>query len=493
MSPQDMSKENLRARLVGLLRYGGFMTVVFNTLDTDLASYFHPDFFPPEVISRETLYQESCWGTLLRKEEGDPEACDFLPRDDACLVLVVKEGPIPPEVQAQTAVIELKEEGEKANGWVHNLKMYYQTIALPSSVIRNSPELVEAAFDGEIEEVKKWLDKGFHVESKDGRGHTGVSEAGSQGHLEILRLLIDEHGANPNALNDSGRSALWRAAYNGHSEAVALLLEKGKSACAEFHHKDKISQEGAFDVAKTQDIRDILDAWDINRTVELKEIRDKMMKAKIDERVKTAVERDQRAKRIIRDELMEVTVKGDLPALKEALLGLAEEAELSGTRARATCEVRNDRGQTLLSVACQHHHTPIVEWLLTHHVSCDEDKFLDPGTSSWEARVTRPNVNSKDLKGWNVCAICVFAGAKSKGCLDLVLRHGGDPRVRSSYQKSAWDLSQDELDAAGRVVTSKAEIRSVIEEWEKENAPTPSPAAGPDPAENKESLEAQKV
>lgn len=60
----------------------------------------------------------------------------------------------------------------------------------------------------------------------DGRGHTSVSEAAAQGHEDILRLLLAE-GANPNALNDSGRSGLWRACYNGQVGTLTLLLEAG--------------------------------------------------------------------------------------------------------------------------------------------------------------------------------------------------------------------------------------------------------------------------
>ncbi|CAK4076878.1 unnamed protein product [Aphanomyces euteiches] len=36
----------------------------------------------------------------------------------------------------------------------------------------------------------------------------------------------------------------------------------------------------------------------------------------------------------------------------------------------------------------------------------------------------------------------------------------------SAYNKNAMDLAQDELDAALNVVTSRQEIRKVLEEWE---------------------------
>ncbi len=38
--------------------------------------------------------------------------------------------------------------------------------------------------------------------------------------------------------------------------------------------------------------------------------------------------------------------------------------------------------------------------------------------------------------------------------------------MKSCYNKSAWDLAQDELDAARNVVTSRVEIRKILEQHE---------------------------
>ena len=73
---------------------------------------------------------------------------------------------------------------------------------------RNSTQLVEAAFDGDLDEMKSWIDKGYHIESTDGRKHTALSEAACQGHMHIVTYLLDA-GADPNSLNDTGRSPLW--------------------------------------------------------------------------------------------------------------------------------------------------------------------------------------------------------------------------------------------------------------------------------------------
>ena len=48
--------------------------------------------------------------------------------------------------------------------------------------------------------------------------------AAFKGHLEVLRLLL-EAGADKNAANANGATALMAAALKGHLEVVRLLLE----------------------------------------------------------------------------------------------------------------------------------------------------------------------------------------------------------------------------------------------------------------------------
>lgn len=46
--------------------------------------------------------------------------------------------------------------------------------------MRSSRDLVEAAFDGDIDGVKDWIEKGYDAESSDGHDHTALSEAAVQ-------------------------------------------------------------------------------------------------------------------------------------------------------------------------------------------------------------------------------------------------------------------------------------------------------------------------
>lgn len=119
--------------------------------------------------------------------------------------------------------------------------------------IRNSTALVEAGFDGEVDEIKELMEKGYHIESRDGRKHTALSEAACQGHSNVIEFLVSV-GADPNTCNDTGRTPIWRAAFNGHAECVQLLLEAGGDPDC----KDNTSIESAYDVAKSEDIREML-------------------------------------------------------------------------------------------------------------------------------------------------------------------------------------------------------------------------------------------
>jgi ankyrin repeat protein len=104
-----------------------------------------------------------------------------------------------------------------------------------------------------LEELKAIMQKGFHFESHDGRKHTALSEAACQGHIDVVKFLL-ENGADPNALNDNGRSPLWRASFNGHVEVVQALLEAGANP----QFRDKVSMESAYDVATKEDVQKAL-------------------------------------------------------------------------------------------------------------------------------------------------------------------------------------------------------------------------------------------
>lgn len=159
----------------------------------------------------------------------------------------------------------------------------------------------------------------------------------------------------------------------------------------------QVSHEGPYDVAKNDEIRALLDSWDPEVTARLCEERKKQMRARAEERLTTAAERDHLARSIIRDELIDKAISGDVPGLREQLIELADDADRTGQRPRATCEVRDARGMTLLSLAAQHARLEVAKLLLTHWKSLDDASAfgLTPGTLSWQCRVLKANPNSR--------------------------------------------------------------------------------------------------
>ncbi|XP_059827536.1 IQ motif and ankyrin repeat domain-containing protein 1-like isoform X5 [Hypanus sabinus] len=110
--------------------------------------------------------------------------------------------------------------------------------------------MLEAAFEGDVEEIQSILKEVSELDTKDGvafdeigqvlrrrhqldmvdctdaHGNTPLSEAAGGGHPSAIKFLI-EKGANPNSKGVYGRTPLYRAAFGGHVAAVQTLLQSG--------------------------------------------------------------------------------------------------------------------------------------------------------------------------------------------------------------------------------------------------------------------------
>lgn len=86
--------------------------------------------------------------------------------------------------------------------------------------------LVEWTKVGDALAVQRMVERGACVEAAAEDGTTALMIAAGEGHLEVVRVLLN-HNARVNAANEAGDTPLHCAVLQNQSEIAAFLLEKG--------------------------------------------------------------------------------------------------------------------------------------------------------------------------------------------------------------------------------------------------------------------------
>lgn len=86
--------------------------------------------------------------------------------------------------------------------------------------------LHDAARSGDLEQVRKLIDSGAHIEDRDKTQETPLISGALAGHAEIVAELL-KRGADVMARNDRGLTALHAAAYRGDLASAQVLLGAG--------------------------------------------------------------------------------------------------------------------------------------------------------------------------------------------------------------------------------------------------------------------------
>ncbi|XP_063499771.1 IQ motif and ankyrin repeat domain-containing protein 1 [Symphalangus syndactylus] len=144
--------------------------------------------------------------------------------------------------------------------------------------------LLDAAFDGDVGEIRAVLKEVEQlmtregvghdeagkarrlqrrvalVECEDSHGNTPLSEAAAGGQSLAIQLLA-ELGASPNSKGAFGRTPLYRAAFGGHLAAVEVLLKLG--ADPRVYAEDRSTPE---QVASLDTVVSVLRSWDLSLT-----------------------------------------------------------------------------------------------------------------------------------------------------------------------------------------------------------------------------------
>ncbi len=176
---------------------------------------------------------EEWLGTLLDNQPlHDPLAAfgkrpSFMARlSKACLRLIIAAG------LTATAV----------GAWHHIRQNSQQEDSAPAATPVNSPQeepaplppipveldlLITSARRGEPDGLRAALAEGADVNATDNNGDTALGQAAYYGHIDCVRLLLDVPGIDVNKKNSAGSTPLRAAKINGHAECAQLIQARG--------------------------------------------------------------------------------------------------------------------------------------------------------------------------------------------------------------------------------------------------------------------------
>lgn len=101
--------------------------------------------------------------------------------------------------------------------------------AVSGNTMRNTPLHATLAGPSGMAGARLLVDAGADVNARQHGGYTALQSAAQHGALDIIDLLLD-HGADPDGAADDGRRPLDFARERGHEAAAARLVSRGASA-----------------------------------------------------------------------------------------------------------------------------------------------------------------------------------------------------------------------------------------------------------------------
>ena len=100
-------------------------------------------------------------------------------------------------------------------------------LLLGASAFAQEDAIHKAAYHGELQKVRDLLQKGANPDARDSFGGTALHAAMFQKNMEVVKVLL-EHGCDLNAQGTgNGYTPLHDAVWADNGEAVNLLLDKG--------------------------------------------------------------------------------------------------------------------------------------------------------------------------------------------------------------------------------------------------------------------------
>ncbi|WP_086930456.1 ankyrin repeat domain-containing protein [Agarilytica rhodophyticola] len=110
--------------------------------------------------------------------------------------------------------------------WFYRLIIFCFFIVACDAGLVGEPPLHQAAYRGDVDEMKKLIKSGVSVDSLNSEGATPLHWAAFKGHLPAAKLLL-RHGANVNAATKKGSTPLRLATTHKKQEVIKFLKSRG--------------------------------------------------------------------------------------------------------------------------------------------------------------------------------------------------------------------------------------------------------------------------
>eukprot|EP00919_Chromeraceae_sp_WS-2016_P008024 GHVR01018962.1.p1 GENE.GHVR01018962.1~~GHVR01018962.1.p1 ORF type:complete len:165 (-),score=36.01 GHVR01018962.1:267-761(-) len=111
-------------------------------------------------------------------------------------------------------------------------------------------DMIECARHGEMDELLSYLERGMDVNYVDKYNNTALHKASANGHLDIVKLLVDTYKAK-SIPNQSGNTPLNWAVQNRHKEVVRFLLAEAGGTDA--HHTNEFGKDALSEAVSRGD------------------------------------------------------------------------------------------------------------------------------------------------------------------------------------------------------------------------------------------------
>ncbi len=252
-----------------------------------------------------------------------------------------------------------------------------------------------ASYMGNLEKAEAFINDGADINSTDGHGYAPLHYAAQNGQKEAAELLIAK-GANVNVKNWSGETPLYIAASKGHKEVAELLIAKGADV-------DSKNNSGYVPMSWA--------VWNEDR-----------------EMIKLLVTRGAN---------VNLTPKDDWPFLHYVAWNDDRELVELLLAHGARLNVKDENGMTEFRIAISRGHRDLAEFLVSkgveapafHLAACLGDlgsvkRYLEKGT----------NVDTKDELGWT--PLYWAASTAQEEVAEFLISKGADIDVRTNNNRT---------------------------------------------------------